>query len=58
VSPPKKNAKYYLQNVHLGTVDTAHMLLELNLLRDGSFQVNLPSIKDDVQFLISHLSTM
>ena len=43
-----KIAKYYLQNVHRGTVDTARMLLELIFIRDGSFQVNLTSIKDDV----------
>jgi len=53
-----KIAKYYLQNVHPGTVDTARMLLELFFIRDGSLQVNLPSIKDDVQFLISHIYSM
>ena len=26
-------------------------------IRDGSFRINLPSFEDDVQFLISHLST-
>jgi len=56
---PNKIAKYYLQNVHsASTVDTAHMLLELIFVRDGSFLVNLPSIKDDVPFLISHISSM
>jgi len=55
---PYKIAKYYLQNVDPGAVDTARMLLELIFIRDGSFQVNLPCFEDDVQFLISHLSSM
>jgi len=55
-----QNKKYYLQNVHLqhpGTVDTAYMLLESIFIREGSLQVDLPSIKDNVQFLISHISS-
>jgi len=34
------------------------MLLELIFIRDDSFRVNLPCFHDDVQFLISHLSSM
>jgi len=55
---PNKIAKYYLQNVHPGAVDTARTLLELIFIREGSFQLNLPSIKDNVQFVISHISSM
>jgi len=49
-----------LQNckTYPGAVDTAHMLLELIFIRDGSFRVNLPCFEDDVQFLISHLCSM
>jgi len=50
-----KTAKYYLQNVHPGAVDTAHMLLELIFIRDGSFQVNLPSFEDEcIVFIFSY----
>ena len=44
-------------DVHPGTVDTAHMLIELIFIRDDSLHVNLPSIKDAEQFLISHISS-
>ena len=54
---PNKIAKHSLQNVDPGTVDTAHMLLKLIFITDGSFRVNLPCFEDDVQFLISHLSS-
>jgi len=53
-----KIAKYYLQNVHTGAVDTVRKLLELIFIRDGSFRVNLPYFKDDIQFLISYISSM
>ena len=58
LASPDKIAKYYLPNVDPGTVDTACMLLELIFLRDGSFRVNLPCFEDDVQFFISHISSM
>jgi len=35
---PNRIAKYYLQNVHPGAVDTARMLLELIFIGDGSIR--------------------